>query len=275
MRLLSVTVLLAACTDYDLNRKEEDPAPKDTDTGEPVVDTGDTAAEDTGDTADTVIVPDTGDTGEVATEAVYINTDTTLYSFDPSTGVATRIGDFLEGRDPVPGGMTDIAISLDGIMYGGSFEALYRINPSTGECTFVATLNDTMTGLTFVSDGRLVGAGDAVSFVDTRTGRLTTLVPTGEYSTSGDIIGLPDGMLYWTVTGGDQLVQVDPDSGDTRRRGTIGVSAIYGLGYAYGELYGFTSAGEIVTIDPTTGRPGSTDTLAGRWWGATTNPVLW
>ena len=272
MRLLAVTLLLAACTDYDLNRKAEEPAPEDTDTGEPVVDTGDTAAEDTGDTGDTVLVPDTG---EVATEAVYINTDSTLYSFDPATGVAMRIGDFLEGREPVAGGMTDIAISLDGIMYGGSFDALYRINPSTGECTFVATLDDTMTGLTFVSDGRLVGAGEAVSFVDTRTGRLTTLVPGGEYSTSGDIIGLPDGMLYWTVTGGDQLVQVDPDSGDTRRRGTIGVSAIYGLGYAYGDLYGFTSAGEIVTIDPTTGRPGSTEALSGRWWGATTNPVLW
>lgn len=272
MRLLPVIVLLAACTDYDLNRKAEDPAPRDTDTGEPEVDADTGEPEDTGDTDDTVIVPDTG---EVATEPVYINTDTTLYGFDPATGIATRIGEFLDGRDAVAGGMTDIAISPDGIMYGGSFDALYRINPATAECTFVAYLDDEMTGLTFVSDGRLVGAGEAVSFVDTSTGRLTTLVPRGEYSTSGDIIGLPDGMLYWTVTGGDQLVQVDPDDGTTRRRGTIGVSGIFGLGYAYGALYGFTSGGELVTIEASNGRVTATASLPGRWWGATTNPVLW
>lgn len=273
MRLLSVIALLAACTDYDLNRKAEDPPAKEPeDTGAPV----DTAAEDTGDTADTdsgeVVVPDTG---EVATESTYINTDTTLFSFDPGTGVATRLGEFVDGRTPISGGMTDIAIDLDGIMYGVSFEALYQINPSTGVCTFVAYLDESMTGLTFVSDGRLVGAGPGVSFIDTATGRLTPLVASGEYYTSGDIIGLPDGMLYWTVTGGDGLVQVDPDSGTTRRRGTVGVSDVYGLGYAYGELYGFTAAGEVIVIDPSSGRAGANDALSGRWWGATTNPVLW
>lgn len=273
MRLLPVTVLLAACTDYDLNRKAEDPPAKEPeDTAAPITDTGDTGEpSDSGTDSGVVEVPDT----EVATEAVYINTDTTLFSFDPVTGVATRIGDFEEGGQEIAGGMTDIAIDLSGVMFGGSFEALYRINPTTAECTYVASLDDQMTGLTFVSDGRLVGAGEAVSFVDTRTGALTTLVARGEYYTSGDIIGLPDGMLYWTVTGGDGLVQVDPDTGETRRRGTVGVTGVYGLGYAYGDLFGFTSNGEVIEIDPTTGRSTSSSALSGRWWGATTNPVLW
>lgn len=269
MRLL--LPLLAACSDYDLSSKKEDPAPKDTeDTGEPVIDTDtiDTAPEDT----DTVTIIDTG---EVATEAVYINTDETLYSFDPTTSTATPIGDFRDRGQVISGGMTDIAIDLNGIMYGGSFTALYRINPTTAECTFVATLDDEMTGLTFVSDGRLVGAGAGVSFVDTTNGRLTTLVPPGEYETSGDIVGLPDGMLYWTTTGGDLLIQVDPNDGTTRRRGSTGTYGIFGLGYAYGALYGFTSDGDVVVIDASNGRPGDTSPLAGRWWGATTNPVLW
>lgn len=278
MRLFLVTALLSGCSDYDLSSKEEDPKPDpEEDTGVPLGDTDtipDTAEEeDTG----IVVVPDTGppDTGEAATEAAYINTSSTLFSYDPATGVATRIGEFEEGRRAIDGGMTDIAIDLSGIMYGVSFTALYYINPTTAECTFVATVNDEMTGLTFVSDGRLVGAGAAVSFVDTRTGALTTLVRAGEYTTSGDIVGLPDGMLYWTVTGGDALVQVDPNTGDARRRGSIGVTGIFGLGYAYGDLLGFTSAGRVLVMDESNGRPSENDALAGTWWGATTNPVLW
>lgn len=272
MRWFLVTGFLSACSDYDLSSKEEDPKPpKQEDTAEIVQDTAEVP--DTGDTGDsgTVVVPDE----EVATEAVYVNTSSTLYSYDPTTGAATLIGDFYEGSGAIAGGMTDIAIDLDGIMYGGSYTALYRINASTAECTFVATLDDEMTGLTFVSDGRLVGAGAGVSFVDTRTGRLTPLVGAGEYNTSGDIIGLPDGMLYWTVTGGDALVQVDPDSGETRRRGTIGVTGIYGLGYASGELLGFTSSGSVIVMAESNGRPSRESTLPGSWWGATTNPVLW
>lgn len=273
MRLLVVTGFLAACTDYDLSSHEKEPEPElPEDTGDPVVDT-DTVPEDTGDTGGggTVEIPDT----EVATEAVYINTSDTLYSYDPTTGVATRIGDFSAAGREISGGMTDIAIDLDGIMFGGSFTTLYRINPTTAECTRVADLDDEMTGLTFVSDGRLVGAGEAVSFVDTRTGALTPLVDYGEYSTSGDIVGLPDGMLYWTVTGGDLLIQVDPSDGSTRRRGSTTVSGIYGLGYAYGEMIGFTSGGRALVIDETTGRVSDNASLSGTWWGATTNPVLW
>ncbi|MDP2311844.1 MAG: hypothetical protein Q8P41_02995 [Pseudomonadota bacterium] len=273
MRIFLVTGFLTACSDYDLSSKAEDPEAADPEeTGDPVVDTG--TPPDTADTGDTgiVVVPDTG---EVATEAVYINTSSTLFSYDPATGSATRIGEFREGSRSIDGGMTDIAIDLNGIMYGGSYTALYRVNPTTAECTYVASLDDEMTGLTFVSDGRLVGAGNAVSFVDTRTGALTPLVPSGEYNTSGDIVGLPDGMLYWTVTGGDSLVQVDPNTGVTRRRGTIGVTGIYGLGYAYGELIGFTSGGRVIVMDESNGRPSTNDTLSGTWWGATTNPVLW
>ena len=110
---------------------------------------------------------------------------------------------------------------------------------------------------------------------DLRTGALTPLVARGEYSTSGDIIGLPDGMLYWTVTGGDALVQVDPADGTTRRRGNIGISGIYGLGYAYGELLGFVSSGRVVVIDESSGDTEDNAPLSGSWWGATTNPVLW
>jgi hypothetical protein len=272
MRLFfPICLVIAGCSDYDLSKKKDDPLPaEDTDTGSPPVDTAPPA-----DTADSGAGGTVTDTGVVATEPVYINTSDTLFSYDPTTGRSTRIGAFLEGGRAVSGGMTDIAIDLSGHMFGVSFATLYRIDPTTAECTRVAAVDDQLTGLTFVSDGRLVGAGEAVSFVDTRTGALTPLVPTGEYSTSGDIVGLPDGMLYWTVTGGDVLIQVDPNSGDTRRRGSIGVSSVFGLGYAYGDLIGFTSGGRTLVIDDASGRVSDNAALSGTWWGATTNPVLW
>ena len=267
MLLLFVT----SCTDYDLRAKEKErAAPDPEDTGEPEVDDS-AAEEDTGDTAhgeDTVDPPD--DTAPVATESVYLNTADTLYSYDPITNVATRIGTFGVSED-----ITDIAIDLNGSMYGCSFSTLYSINPVTARAARIAAVADDLVGLTFVSDGRLVGAGGLVSFVDTGTGRLTTLVSSGQYTTSGDIIGLPDGQLYWTVQGGDQLIRIDPNSGDTTRMGNINVSSIFALGYANGDLYGFTSAGRRVVIDETNGRATDNDALGGVWWGATTNPVLW
>lgn len=263
---------LAACVDYDLQDKPDAPVAEDTgDTGDPVVDTaGDSGGiEDSDSGGDTI-----PDTAPVATEPVYINTSDTLYSYDPGQNRATRVAEFTENGRAFSG-MTDIAIDLDGHMFGGSYDALYRIDPGTAEVTFVASLDDEMTGLTFVSDGRLVGAGAGVNFVDPRSGRLTELVPPGRFETSGDIVGLPDGMLYWTVEGGDDLVVVDPNSGDARRVGEIGESAIYGVGYAYGALYGFTSAGRVLEIDATTGAVASDTRCSGTWWGATTNPVLW
>jgi hypothetical protein len=50
---------------------------------------------------------------------------------------------------------------------------------------------------------------------------------------------------------------------------------VYALGYAYGDLLGFTAQNKVVVIDSATGRATRTDKLTGTWWGATTNPVLW
>jgi len=67
---------------------------------------------------------------------------------------------------------------------------------------------------------------------------------------------------------------VDPNTGTTTRIGNLGTSAVYGLGYAYEQLYGFTSGGRMLAIDATDA-DASSQRLEGAWWGATTNPVLW
>ena len=72
------------------------------------------------------------------------------------------------------------------------------------------------------------------------------------FETSGDLVGLPDGYLYWTVVGdeSDQLVRLDPNSGLFAPVGSLGYDQLYGLGYDEGELFGFSASGLIVAISP-------------------------
>lgn len=209
---------------------------------------------------------------------VYINTGGELWGFDPVAVRATFIGSFEDAYGSSPDTITDIAIDLSGNMYGVSFATLYRIDPTTAAVTRIGATDGELVGLTFLSDGRLVGAGDGVYIVDTASGRFTsTLVASGRYSTSGDIVGLPDGNLYWATLGSsssDDLVVINPGSGSATRRGSIGVGNVYGMAWYDGTLWGFTDGSQAVEIDSTTAR-GTASRVSGAWYGATTNPVVW
>jgi hypothetical protein len=261
------------CSDYNVQLTDDGAeADRPADTGS-AADTGqsDTALDtDSGE----VEIPDSGDTELVATASVYINTGNSLFSYDPATNAATRIGTFLDRGVSVTD-MTDIAIDLDGYMFGVAYSELYSINPSDASVTWIATMRASLNALTFLSDGRLVGAGDDVVYVDVADGRVTLLGAAGSYVSSGDILGLPDGFLYWSVQGGDDLVRIDPTDGRATRVGSIGTSGVYGLGYADGVLYGFTGNSESLEIDAASGRGSNVRRLGGAWYGATTNPVLW
>ncbi len=190
-------LLALACSDYKISSKPDvDPVgedtgeytpPVDTDTGEPLPDheTADTAEPgddeppfpvDTEDTAP----PEDTDTGEPeeepAPEPIYVNSGQLLYSFDPETATITEIGPFMHGGDAIST-MTDIAIDLSGRMFGITYESLWRINPLTGDCTHIADLGEDvyLDSLTFVSDGRLISAGNGEVWVmDESTAQLSS-----------------------------------------------------------------------------------------------------
>lgn len=215
-----------------------------------------------------------------ASEAVYIHTGDQLFAYDPQTNQATLVGDFFSDDGQVMSPMVDIAIDRQGRMFGGTLDQeVYQVDPETGRCTFRFMFDDILHGLTFLPDGRLVVAGERVSVVDARTGRMIReLVGQGAaYRTSGDVVGLPDGQLYWTVRGqaGDGVVRLNPDDGNTTYLNEATINKIFGLGYADGNLYGFSSTGFVVTINPANGEVTDQQILDGNWWGATTNPVLW
>lgn len=209
---------------------------------------------------------------------IYINTGDELWGFDPVALSATFIGSFEDAWGALGDSMTDIAIDLSGNMYGVTFSNLYRVNPATAEVTMIGATDESLVGLTFLSDGRLVGAGSSVVVVDTSSGRFTsTIVAAGRYSTSGDIVGLPDGNLYWATTSGsgnDDLTVVNPTTGTTTRRGSIGTSSVFGMAWYDDTLWGFTSGSYALAIDSATGRS-TPSRVRGVWYGATTNPVVW
>lgn len=269
-------ILLAlACNEYSVHGDRKQPQGEDP--KESTAQTVDSGTTDSGTTLDSgsQTIPVDSDP-EAATESVYINTSTTLFSYDPSTNRATAIGDFKEGGVYVTS-MTDIAIDLNGHMYGGAFETLYEIDPRDASCTEVDTLPDSAVGLTFLSDGRLVVAGSRVFTYDPSSGTSQPMVKGAKYATSGDIVGLPDGFLYWVVQGGnsDELVRVDPSNGDTTWIGPLDGTNFFGIGYTNNTLYAFSSNGEILAVDPSDASTVSKTAVTDSWWGATTNPVKW
>lgn len=229
----------------------------------------------TGQTGDTAAPPELPP--GAAEEPVYAHTATDLFSIDPDTGAREHIGTFRLGAEDVFG-MVDIAIDLTGRMYGGTYDTLYQIDPTSAALSRICDLAVVPYALTFTSEGVLfAGAGHEVVEVDRRTCVTTGLSPAGDYYTSGDLVGLPDGFLYWTVRGtpDDQLVKVDPVTGATFLVGDVGEARLFGLGYAEGTLLGFSDGGVIVRIDPATGATTPLDAGPTEWWGATTNPVKW
>ncbi len=222
----------------------------------------------------------------ITTDPTYVTTTTALYTYDLNEGSATLIGAYHNQFSDVFR-MVDIAIDGDGVLFGVSEATtparLYNINPLTGACQFVAHLPEGVAGrgLAFLPDGRLVAAGNALYVIDRRSAEiLETLVPPGNHETSGDIVALPDGMIYWSVatssaSRGDQLVRVDPRTGEVTELGLLPFTAVYGLAYQAPYFFGFTTGGASFVIDPGNASGRGTVQMTGPWWGAASNPTHW
>ena len=214
----------------------------------------------------------------VATAAVYANTFDTLFEVEPESGGILEIGKFHTEQGTVEN-FVDIAINMEGHMVGGTYDGLYRIHPETAEVELLCETTVDMLALTFTPRGELVAGGErTLLLLDPETCDTRPLIQETFFETSGDLVGLPDGFLYWTVRGefSDELVRLDAETSMWAWVGEIGADRLYGLGYDNGELFGFSSNGEIIAISPETGAGhvrSLNETMS--WWGATTNPVAW
>lgn len=230
----------------------------------------------------------------VAEAPVYANTSGELFEVEPDTGLRTSIGIFRDSLTGAPvEGFFDIAIDNQGGVYGGTDDGIFRIDPETAE---VEKLCDTADrewgsftrplGMAFTPDDRLLLAGETkISHLNLGSCQEINVVANTGYATSGDIVNLPDGYVYWTVEETDhedKLIRIDPADWSLSYVGLIGFGKLYGIGYADGQLFGFSRYGDTVAIavnEPLQG--GYIPTVALRndegfsWYGATTNPVAW
>ena len=257
------------------------------------------AGRDGGGGGDDGVTPDadpgggSGSGGGPEVTYVYAHTASTLYKVDPDTLAISMIGNFQwsAGSDS----MTDIAIDKAGLMLGVSGTSVYRIDVTTAAATKIANnLQGQFNGLSFVpaamigqtGDDVLVGTrnADGIVFrINPMTGQATQIGNMGGFSSSGDLVAVTNFGTVLTADNGfanDRLVRLAPMTFAASVVGTgtdIGYADIFGVAYWKNKIFGFTSGGQFITIDPNTGVGTVVQSNGPAWWGAavtTSAPVI-
>jgi hypothetical protein len=170
----------------------------------------------------------------------------------------------VQGANPV---LVDLAATPDGYLYGiaddGSLCLLDQEDPRRSVVVGNTGLSSPY-GMVALGDRLIVNtrAGE-VWTVDRRTGQATRLgAMGGGWSASGDIAVLGE-RVYSSVKDAarrEHLVELDPATGAARRIGAFvdqdgkQLHDMFGLVVEQGVLYGVTRGGDLVRIDPATGR---------------------
>jgi hypothetical protein len=222
---------------------------------------------------------------------VYAHSSTTLYRVDPDTLAVTMVGAF--GWSHGPDEMTDLAIDQNGLMIGMSYSAVYRINTMTAQATRLSSgLAGRFNGLSFVPAAMLGQTGDdvlvatrgedgAVFRVNPTSGATSMIGNMGNFSSSGDLVSVM-GLGTLQTTGNDpsndRLARLAPGSFTATPIGNdIGFADVWGIAFWKDKVFGFTSSGQFITINPTTGAGTLVQSNGPSWWGAavtTSAPVV-
>jgi hypothetical protein len=204
------------------------------------------------------------------TAGAYADSPTTLYAANlPSASVAV-VG-------PTAVTMFDIALEPDGTLYGvGSNSALYTIDKVTASAKVVFMLAGQLNALDAAPDGTLYAAGGSTVYtINPSTGAQTFFLayPAG-YTSSGDLAIMPGGVMLATATGprgtSDSLLSIDMATRSVTVVGPTGFGSIWGLAARGTSLFGFTAAGQILSLDTATGEGTLLATPGPNFYGAST-----
>jgi hypothetical protein len=221
--------------------------------------------------------------GTPADTTIWAHSSDTLYQVDPKTFALTTVGNFNAGDS-----MTDLAVTPNGELYTISFTALYRVSKTSGKATYIANLTGaTNNGLTFLTNGTLLaaeggGTGNVIR-IDPTTGALTSVGSFGNgLSSSGDLVAVNTVMygISATLPGGadasadNVLMRVDVATGKATVVGAIGFGDVWGLAYASKKVIAFTKSGQIIEVDPLTGKGTLLATKNIEFWGAGMSPKV-
>ncbi len=223
---------------------------------------------------------------------IYSHSRDTLFAFSAARNEVISSVPFTltDGTEAPP--MVDLAVNAAGEVYTTGYDALFRVDPETGETRIVGELRDEsgqllgtdlgihLYALTFVPRSLypdatttevLIGAaneGDCFE-VDPRDARIRAI---GGYPaawrSSGDLVSVEGlGTTFATLrvqdaprTDPDYLTeitflpggQIEISPPQPIENSDRAFSQIFGLGYWGASLYGFTNAGELIEIDRST-----------------------
>lgn len=216
---------------------------------------------------------------------MYVHSKDTLYVVDDQNFDLVPIGPL---GMPDGEGLTDLAVTPDGSLYGISGKSLYEVSPITGAVTHIGMVpGELNVGLTFLPDGTLLATDKTggVRRVDPADGSIVEVGAFGDpYATAGDLVAVADGTMYAISDQGPNgneedsnlLLVVDPVSGEAIDAiGQIGYGRVFGCAYAGGKIYAFTDTGDIIEIDRASGA-GSLKRSFGdmSFWGAAVTPSV-
>jgi len=222
---------------------------------------------------------------------VYAHSGSDLFSVDPMTLQFSRVGPFLIPGPPAKylNDVTDIAIDRDGRIVGTTFNGLLEIDGKTAECKPIATLppGRSFNGLSWIrtdsGEERLLATtlDGGVFRIDPATGTATTVGQLGGgLRSSGDLVSVASYGTLVTVSGpgSDRLARIDPLTGTATIIGDTGFQKVWGLGFWGDRVFGFTTTGQFILIDPKTGAGTLVEAMpAYPFWGAgvtTSVPVI-
>ncbi|NUO48962.1 MAG: hypothetical protein HOV80_08915 [Polyangiaceae bacterium] len=195
--------------------------------------------------------------GEPEIAEVYGHSAATLYRLDPITKAVTTVGNFAGCSSVI-----DIALDKDSKLIGTTFDGIYTIDKATAQCSLI-TSGSYPNSLSFIPEGTLdpnvealVGyEGDQYVRIDPTTGskQLIGSLGDGGLVSSGDVVSVKGGKSFLTVTGfdcpTDCLIEINPVTGAmVNNWGPLGYSAVYGIAFWAGSVYGFSEAGQLFEV---------------------------
>lgn len=227
---------------------------------------------------------------------IYAHSAGTLFSFSPVTATVTTIGRFTDSTGANADPMVDLAVDSAQNVVTSSATDLWHVDVTNARVTslghFDVASTEQFYALTFLAVGELhadretlVGATNMGAYYEIDpTNAHTTLL--GQYPdgwrSSGDLVSIHNLGTYATIRHEgdthDTLAQLTFAAGGTStirvigaiRDGATEYTNIFGLGYWGAAVYGFSSTGQLIEINRTTGAGhlATTDTGTNQFYGA-------
>lgn len=230
------------------------------------------------------VVEPTGPVG-----SLYAHTATMLWRLDLSTGQFTEVGPF--GFDKNKGDVTDIALDKTGQLFATTHNDLFQCGLEDAKCVWLAKMPGTYFGLSYVPAGTIDpnaetlvgiendGTWSSITFANGKATIKSLGSYGGGWQSSGDMFSVEGIGTYATLKGKgdfDTLAKVNPKTGKIEQiiGGTAktGVKSLFGLAWWQGVTYGFSSDGNVYTLDLDTGVATKLTGIAAppgaKWWGA-------